>query len=354
MLPAYLAVFSCGFVACWLILMGARRFALRVGYVDIPNSRKLHKEPVPYGGGLAVFLTLSLLCLGYFTLAHLGLLSALPAGLEWSQLARDPQALAIAAGGAAIFLIGLVDDMLDLRPRTKLLLEIIALLVVLGFGPKMSFFSPSPWLGTVGTLFWLLLITNAFNLLDNMDGLCAGVSLVCLGVHFLLLHHGGQYLIATLTLLLAGPVLAFLLRNFPPAKLYLGDAGSLLLGYCVGQLSVLSTYYREGEALVSILTPVLILAIPLYDVATVMWIRFKTGQPFFKADRNHFSHRLLNLGLSPRQVLGTITALSLALGLSAMLLSHAGRLQSLAIFLQALLVIAVILILENAGLRKKG
>jgi UDP-GlcNAc:undecaprenyl-phosphate GlcNAc-1-phosphate transferase len=149
-----------------------------------------------------------------------------------------------------------------------------------------------------------------------------------------------------------GPVLAFGKWNCPPARMYLGDAGSLSLGFFIAILSVVSTYYHEGQSVISILTPLLILAIPLFDVATVMFIRFRLKKPYFLGDQNHFSHRLLRLGLSVPQALMVIFLLTAITGVAAVVLQHSNAWEGLFLLLQVLMILMVVLVLESRDLNK--
>ncbi|MBF0196404.1 MAG: undecaprenyl/decaprenyl-phosphate alpha-N-acetylglucosaminyl 1-phosphate transferase [Planctomycetes bacterium] len=352
MLPLYIVVFSVGLLIAGLTFKVVVPLAIKLGYVDRPNERKLHTSPVPYGGGVAIFISLSLSGLVFLLPIQLGLwdLSADSFAINLPDLPLDRRTLSVALGASAIFVLGLLDDIYDIQAKLKLLIQTVIVSAVIYFGSvQMSFFVPLPIIGFVGTLLWVLLITNAFNLLDNMDGQCCGITLVTLGIHLTLLLEKNQYLIALITLFVMAPVCIFFFYNRPPAKIYLGDAGSLMLGFIVANLSVLSTYYREGQHLGAIFTPLLVLAVPLFDVATVMFIRYKRGKPFFQGDRNHFSHRLQNLGLSTGQTLATICALSLAMGIGGLMLGRGGDVQALLIFSQAFIILLIVLVLENAG-----
>lgn len=352
-LTAYLLVFSASLCLSYGVHKLVLPLSVKLGYLDQPSQRKLHQTAVPYGGGIAIFASMAILGMLVYLVLKLGLgTQILSQHIHINALLEDPRACAIALGGTGIFLLGLFDDIFDIRPRIKLFVQITIISAVLYYGRmQMSFFVPIPMIGFVVTLFWMILITNAFNLLDNMDGLCSGISLLTLTVHFTILALGGQYLIALLTISLMGIIVVFFNINRPPARQYLGDAGSLLLGFLIAMLSILSTYYREGQALTSIFTPLLILAIPIYDVVTVMHIRKITGKPFFEGDKNHFSHRLLSLGFSSRQALMIISALTLAMGIGAILLIKSSDKVALLIFLQAFLIFIVIRVIENASLK---
>lgn len=355
MFYAYLVTFGAGLALSLAFLFVLRPLAIRIDYVDRPNARKLHKAPTPYGGGVAVFCAMATMGLLVVGGAVTGWADALlPVEIVNPRELFSLRTITIGCAGAGIFLLGLIDDFKNLPPKVKLAVQTLLCSAVILSDVQITFFVQSPVISFLGTLFWMLLITNAFNLLDNMDGLSSSVALVALAIHFVLLHTHDQFMVSLLTVLLASCIFGFFLMNAPPAKIFMGDAGSLLIGYSISVLSILSTYYQEGAQLASLCTPLLILAIPLYDVASVMFIRFRIGQPFFKADKNHFSHRLLVLGLSPRQALITIVSLAFAMGLGALILRDANNFHSVLILIQTLLIFAVIVVLEWAGRKIKN
>lgn len=351
-MPAKISIFIFGAVITWLLGFVVIKLAHRFQFLDQPGGRKVHDSAVPYGGGLMIFLGCliqSAVYLLIYLLFQQDFQGWFP-GVHFDATIKDPKGLAIFFGALAMLILGAVDDRVGLPAGKKLLLQILITTLTLWFGKmSMSFFVPIPWLGFLGTLFWVILITNAFNLIDNMDGLCGGVSLVTLALHIILLNHAGHLMVEMASLVCLSSVFAFLLFNKPPAKLYLGDSGSYFLGFLIAMLSVMATYYREGQSLAGILTPVLILAVPLFDVATVLWIRTKLGLPWLQADRNHFSHRLLALGLNEWQSLGVILMLSLVCGLGGILLSYLGNTLAWLVFCQCVMVLLVIHFLERAG-----
>jgi len=331
-------------------------FSNKYGYLDNPSERKLHTRPVPYGGGVAIFSSLSVIIFILFICAKGGyfLPPELPSFIDLNVLLKDKRALSFLFGAVAIFILGFIDDIYDIPAKVKLFFQFVIISAVIHFSSMtLSFFIHIPLVAFLGTLFWIVLITNAFNLLDNMDGLCGGVSVVTLIIYFVLTITYQQNLVSLLTLIVSAPVLVFLYFNKPPARVYLGDAGSLLLGFLVAILSVMSTYYRESQHLSTYFTPLLILAIPLYDVTTVMLIRYKNKKPFFQADKNHFSHRLLNLGMTTTQVLMLIMSLCAVMGMGAILLIYSNEFQSAIIFSEVILLFLVIYILEKVALKRK-
>lgn len=356
MLFAYLIVFFSGFITSSILHRIVIPVATKYGYVDQPGERKLHRIPVPYGGGIAIFLSLAFVsCFGYLFISWDFISESLSDYVSFDNLKGANQTFAIAVGAFLIFILGLIDDILDLNAKLKLSIQALIITYVIIKGSLlMSFFIPTETLGFFGTLFWVLLIMNAFNLLDNMDGLCSGVSVITLGIHFILMCIHEQYFVAMFTILLFSIIIVFFSFNKPPAKVYLGDAGSLLIGFLIAVLSIKSTYYRDGQTLASVLTPILILTIPIYDVLTVMYIRYKQHKPFFVGDQNHFSHRLLALGFSQKQALVTILCITLAMGLGVILLSQSNSYEALLILGQVILLFFVIRAIEAASLKKQN
>ncbi|NLX14680.1 MAG: undecaprenyl/decaprenyl-phosphate alpha-N-acetylglucosaminyl 1-phosphate transferase, partial [Phycisphaerales bacterium] len=198
------------------------------------------------------------------------------------------------------------------------------------------------------TTLWIVALTNAFNFMDNMDGLSAGAAALTSLVLALCAFLAGQIFVPCLLLLIAGAVVGFLVYNFPPASIFMGDAGSLVIGYFLAVCAVLTTYYDPRQQLTpfGILVPMLVFAIPLYDMISVVIQRYRIGYSIFSSDCRHFSHRLVKLGLSKRSALLTIYLATLATALSAILLPLSNWLMAVLIFGQCLCVILIIAILE--------
>ena len=355
-MPAKISIFVFGAVITWLLGFLVIKIALRFHFLDQPGGRKVQSSAIPYGGGLMIFIGCilqSAVCLVIYLLNQQTFQSWFP-GVHFDAIIKDPKGWSIFLGAFSMLVLGAIDDRIGISASKKLIFQILITALTLWFGEmSMSFFVPVPWLGFLGTLFWVILITNAFNLIDNMDGLCGGVSLITLGLHVILLNHAGHLMVEVASIVCMSSVFAFLLFNKPPARLYLGDSGSYFLGFLIAMLSVLATYYREGQSLAGILTPLLILAVPLFDVATVLWIRTKSGQPWFQADRNHFSHRLLSLGLNEWQSLAVILMLSLVCGLGGLLLGYLSNMLAWLVFCQCIMILFVIHFLERAGQNKE-
>jgi UDP-GlcNAc:undecaprenyl-phosphate/decaprenyl-phosphate GlcNAc-1-phosphate transferase len=278
--------------------------------VDRPGHRKVHAYPMPRVGGIAIAIAYGAsLILFRGTDTNGALATSLHA--VWKLI----------PGAALVFLIGLLDDFLSLKPIVKVLGLITAASVVyfsgIHFG-GIAEHSMASWLDYPLTVFWLLLTSNALNLVDGLDGLCAGMGLMATLALFTAAMIHGNHPLAVVTFPLAGALLGFLCYNVAPATVFLGDSGALLIGFLLGCYGMLWT--QKTSTLLSILVPLLALSIPLLDVSLSVLRRFLRNQPIFSADRGHIHHRLLDRGLSPRQavwVLYLFAALAASLALLA-------------------------------------
>ncbi len=343
---------------CRMIRTGARR----VGFVDQPAARKIHAEPIALGGGLGFFLTTALLIAGGVVFA---MLQARSGPLPWlpDLLKRHIPAIAdraglvffVLGGGVVVFLLGLLDDVWQLSPWVRLGVQAVvaAVLWFVSEDLRVTAFVGAGWLSCLYTVLWIVGMTNAFNLLDNMDGLSAGVAVVASFVFLVVAVLTQQYFLAAILLVFAGSLLGFLVFNFSPATLFMGDAGSTFIGYFLGTLTILFTFYTErGHNPVSaIVVPLVILAVPLYDTTSVVLIRLTSGRPIFGADKNHFSHRLVALGMSTRAAVLTIYLVTLCTGLLAPLLLRLETGMALLVFANVLLILVLIWLLEHTGRR---
>jgi UDP-GlcNAc:undecaprenyl-phosphate/decaprenyl-phosphate GlcNAc-1-phosphate transferase len=356
-----------------LVLVGVMvRVAPRLGFVDRPGGRKAHGGAMPLGGGVGIFLAIALPMLAVvgFVLVRgpafergqrttiISGVSA-PAPAYWSG-AREkvPLALAIVAAVAAMHLLGLADDRWALGPFVKLIcqLAIIAALVA-PFRELRILWALDGFLHTRGLLpailaiLWIAAITNAFNFLDNMDGLSAGVGAVCTTAFLAATLSIHQWFVAATLATLLGSMLGFLWWNFPPARIFMGDAGSLVIGLMLGVLTVLTTYLPPGVSWgagwYDVFAPVIVLALPLYDLLVVSAIRMRRGRSPFVGDTNHFSHRLVRMGLSKRAAVLCLYLISAATAVAAIVLPHvSSSWAAILIFAQTLMILGVAALLE--------
>jgi UDP-GlcNAc:undecaprenyl-phosphate GlcNAc-1-phosphate transferase len=319
-LNAYLLALLGGFVAAFLTLPLWRRWCLRVGLLDEPGHRKIHAAPVPLAGGLAVLTGLTVPLAGGAIAVKLDLLGINTAGLLSHGLSRRAvEVIAIVLGALGMVALGCWDDKHELRPAAKFGGQLLIALLVAAAGVRITLFVHSALFSYVATVVWILTVTNALNFMDNMNGLCAGVGAIGAWWFALIAAGAGQYLVALIALVGAGALLGFLPYNYPQASAFLGDAGSHLVGYLLAVLSILPHFYsRNNPEVFAVFKPLLVLAVPLVDLAWVVILRWRLGRPFYVGDNNHLSHRLVRRGWSrPGAVLfiWLLTALSGALAL---------------------------------------
>lgn len=343
-----------------MLTFAARGIGLRRGILDHPAGRKAHEKPVPITGGWAIFSTFALVILG-------GMLSG-PALADWFPGLPDPlprylknlestrpQALAILAGATWIFLVGAVDDVRPQKAGLKLAAQFIAVLPLLWAGVRIRLFLPSPVLSGVVTAFWLVLLMNSFNFLDNMDGLCATVAGTIAVVLAVAALQGGQNWVPALFLCFAGSMLGFLFFNFHKASIFLGDSGSLLIGYLLAAFSILITFYQPGQSSgLPVLIPLAVMGVPLFDTASVILIRMRNRKPIWIGDRNHFSHRLRDLGLTVRQTAVTIGVLTGSVGLLSLPLRYLEPGEAAMHLVALTLLFVVIGVIEFAGRKPRN
>jgi UDP-GlcNAc:undecaprenyl-phosphate GlcNAc-1-phosphate transferase len=278
--------------------------------VDRPGRRKVHRYPIPRVGGMAIALAygISLISLGNIS-------GSLP---DY----RSP-AWTLIAGAGVVFLVGLLDDFFDLKPVFKIVGVVIAAFIVFWNGIRIDTLvgvEMPLWLSFVVTVGWLLLTTNALNLIDGLDGLCAGMGLLATLTLFGAAVIYGNYPLAHATLPLAGALVGFLCYNFNPATVFLGDSGAMLIGFLLGCYGMFWT--QKAATLLSVTVPLLALSIPILDVSLSVLRRFLMNRPIFSADKGHIHHKLLDLGLSPKRAvlllyLASVLPAGLALVLSA-------------------------------------
>jgi len=319
-LHAYLLALLGGFLAAFLTVPLWRSWCLRVGLVDEPGHRKIHAAPVPLAGGLAVLTGLTVPLAAGAIAVKLDLLGINTAGLLSHGLSRRRMELmAIVLGALGMVALGCWDDKHELRPAAKFVGQLLIAVLVATAGVRVTLFVQNAFFSYFITVLWILTVTNAFNFLDNMNGLCAGLGAIGAGWFAVIAAAAGQYLVALIALVGAGALLGFLPCNFPNASAFLGDSGSHLVGYLLAVLSILPHFYsRKNPEVFAVFKPLLVLAVPLADLVWVVILRWRLGQPFYLGDNNHLSHRLVRRGWSrPGAVLiiWLLAALSGALAL---------------------------------------
>jgi UDP-GlcNAc:undecaprenyl-phosphate GlcNAc-1-phosphate transferase len=296
----YLLGFAAGFLASLLSLPLWRAWSLRVGLVDDPGHRKIHATPTPLAGGLAIMTGLLLpLLLAVAALQFNGLEASTIQRLGYGMNRRAVQLAAILIGAVGMVLLGWWDDKHELRPAAKFAGQLLIATVVAAAGVRITLFVESRIFSYAITILWILTVTNAFNFIDNMNGLCAGLGSIAAMSFALTAAIHGQYLVAGIAFLSCGAMLGFLPFNFPRATAFLGDAGSHLIGFLLAVLAILPHFYSsQHPKTLAVFSPLLILGVPLADLVWVVLLRWQLGKPFYVGDTNHVSHRLVQHGLS--------------------------------------------------------
>jgi len=321
---AYVCAFVVGVVSALLSAPGVRELAIWRGWATPPSlSRHVHCRPVPRIGGVAIYASS---CVA--AAAALLLQSAIDPGAVRSSAHA---LLAIFVPATLIFGLGLADDFRDLRARTKVAVQTLAALLLyasgLGVTHLSAFFGTRPvpaWIGVPLTVAWVVAITNAFNLIDGLDGLAAGSAFFSTVIVVAVSLLNGSQVIAIVAVALAGSILGFLRYNFNPASIFLGDSGSLYIGFVLSAAALASS--QKSSTMVAVAIPVVSLGLPILDVGIAIVRRFLGGRPLFEADADHIHHKLLKRGLSHRDAVLILYGVSAVFGLLSMILYPRGHL----------------------------
>ena len=309
-----------------------KSFATKVGAIDVPDhKRRIHDHPIPRMGGMAIFLGFIISVLLFVRV--------------------DTPVQGILIGAVIIVATGVVDDIIQLKWYIKLGAQVVAAVVAIAHGVVIqglmnpNVFSPHETLVTIGvlsipiTLFWIVGITNAVNLIDGLDGLACGVSAISSVTMLAAALMVAEPNVALILAALAGGCLGFIPYNFNPAKIFMGDTGALLLGYVLATVSILGLF--KFYAVITFLVPVLALALPLFDTLFAIVRRLLRGQNPMTPDRGHLHHRLIDHGLSQKQAVAVLYSLSAMLGLTAVVICSTGKLRMLLLAVDLLIAAAV-------------
>ncbi|MDI7251218.1 MAG: MraY family glycosyltransferase, partial [Actinomycetota bacterium] len=307
----YLLIFAASLLLALFLTPVARRWAERLGAVDMPHDRKVHENPTPTLGGLAILVAVVFSILAGKVLVRIVPSLARPVGM--SDALSSYQLLGIIIASSLVAVLGAVDDMRRLSPWMKLAGQVAASLVLISFGVEISTvalprgnvldLSASPLLSILLTLVWMVAFTNIINLIDGLDGLAAGVCTISAAAFFFYgTRIGGDPNTLQATVVsaaVAGACLGFLRHNFHPASIFMGDSGAMFLGFILGAVSIQGILKRTAVA--TLFTPLIILAVPIADTGLAILRRARKGKPFHYADKEHIHHRLLYIGHSQRQ-----------------------------------------------------
>ncbi|MCZ8514856.1 MraY family glycosyltransferase [Paenibacillus filicis] len=342
-------LYGIGFAAALLIALLmtplVKSFAFKVGAVDAPNHRKVHSRIMPRLGGLAIYIAF----IGaYFMVSPA--IDTLKADVVFGLL----------VGGSIVVLVGALDDRFDLSPKLKLLGQVLAASVVVYSGVVIDLVNVPfgdttislTWVAYPLTIFWIVGVTNAINLIDGLDGLSAGVSGIATCTILVLALMMGNTTVILLCVVLLGSIAGFLFYNFHPAKIFMGDSGALFLGFSLATLSVLG--FKQATV-VSLLVPIMILGVPLSDTFFAIIRRWVNKKPISVADKNHLHHCLLQMGFSHRTTVLIIYGIAFVFGTSAVLLSYISEQEALwgAVLLIVILLCILVLGAEVIGIISK-
>lgn len=305
----YIAVFACSFAVSLFSTPLAKKISVKLGAIDYPRARGMHKEPLPRMGGIAIVLGF-MLTMGFVVL--------------YLEELRTTQFLGFVIGALIIVVLGMLDDIYTLSAKAKLAVQIVAALVVIFTGTtiKLVFWPVSTFLYNFDipiTLVWIVGVTNAVNLIDGVDGLAAGVSSIASLCLMTLCVISGSAVAVVFTAALAGACLGFLPRNFSPAEVIMGDTGSTFLGFVLAVSSIMGVY--KSYALLAVVIAVLALALPILDTLFAMVRRALNGKPIMSPDRGHLHHRLIDAGYSHKQTVVILYGLSAVTGVIAILIA---------------------------------
>lgn len=309
----FFPVMIAGFAAAVGFTPLTRRLAFRFGVLDQPSQRKVHKTPTPLMGGLAIY--------GAFVVALI-LFSPPLYLIEFG---------AVLAGTTWLTLVGFIDDRNGMKPWIKMLAQVAAALILVAAGIHIRIFS-SDVLNVSLTLFWIVGITNAVNFQDNIDGLAAGIAAIASIFFFAMAVREELSLVSSLAAAMAGASVGFLIYNFNPALTFMGDMGSMVLGFVLAVLAIkLDFNVPKDRQVITWMVPVVVLGLPIFDTTLVVFTRLRERRSPLQGGKDHTSHRLVRLGLSHRNAVLTLYAVCIVLGFTAILLSHASITQGLII-----------------------
>ncbi|HUS47427.1 MAG TPA: MraY family glycosyltransferase [Phycisphaerae bacterium] len=340
----------------------SKRVAYRLGMLDMPERHKAHAGPMPLLGGSAIFAAILGPSLLGVALARIWAEQGPPAWLQLPEVikvhipgaaARAPVSLGILAAAAFLHVVGLIDDRRNLGAWLKLVAQALAAAFVVVFCDVRVLTVAGPTISIIVSIIWLVTITNAFNFMDNMDGLAAGVAVICAAAILAASATMGQFFVSAWLCLILGAVAGFLLYSFPPASSFMGDAGSLVIGFLLGVSSCLTTYVQPGQTyyFYGVFVPLVVMAVPLYDTVSVVALRLRDRRNPMVGDRRHFSHRLVRRGMSTRTAVLTIYLCTAGTAIAASLLPRVDAVGAVLLFAQTGAILLIVALLEAGDAR---
>ncbi len=365
-LPLF-SLIAISFVISWGLTLAMKHLSPRIGFVDKPGHRKIHANPKPLGGGVAIYWGFALpVLLGLWIFPTLSAdapartTTFAPTPAQFTAFQRGvtqqtPLALAFLGSCFVLHVMGLLDDRKAMGPYIKLVIQLAVTTGVVVFGELRALTAVGYVPSVMLTVLWITGVTNAFNFLDNMDGLSAGVAAVATAAFLVAALSIQQWFVAATLALFLGSLLGFLCFNFSPASIFMGDSGSLVIGFILGILTVRTTFLPPERSFANgwyaIFAPVIVLALPLYDLVVVSLIRLSKGKSPFQGDTNHFSHRLVARGMSKRTAVLCLYLVTAATSIAAIVLPHvSSTFAAMLIVAQTLLILGVVMLLEQHSL----
>jgi UDP-GlcNAc:undecaprenyl-phosphate/decaprenyl-phosphate GlcNAc-1-phosphate transferase len=360
----FVCTFGTAFLISWVSVGQIKRLAATIGLLDKPNARKSHVSPIPLGGGIGIWLgvvttfAMGTACLYFFMANESISASVFPESLtkHWPGMSiRVGQIWMLIGGGTVLAFLGLLDDRYSIPWQIRLVVEfLVAGGVVFFQNLQLTAFIGVPWITGILSMIWIVMLINSFNMLDNMDALSGGVAaIICAMLALMLTINASsqgqpQLFVAAMLLVMMGALCGFLKHNWPPATIFMGDAGSYFVGYWIAIASLLATYTgAKGATPHAVLAPLCVLAIPLYDMLSVIWIRIREGRSPFQADKRHFSHRLVDLGMTKKQAVITIYLATITCSLGALILPRTDILGAGIVVLIVACMLALVAVLES-------
>ena len=342
-MPIQYWAFAVACVVSLLVTPAVILLAKRTGALDKPDARKVHKKPIPRIGGLAIYA-------GFMAAV---IFVAIKFGLD-AEMVRETVGLVLS--GSLIVALGLIDDYKNLPAKIKLLGQIgAAAVLVAAFDVRIDFVTDPfgdyiylEWFAVPATMFWLVGLTNTVNLIDGLDGLAAGVSAIASFTIMLIALEQDFILVAVLTAALAGAAVGFLKYNFNPAQIFMGDTGSMFLGFMLAGISV--TGAVKSVATIALVVPVFALGLPILDTTFAIVRRVRGGVPIFKPDKGHLHHRLLSVGFTQRQAVLLMYVISALFGLSAIALTAVSS--QIAVLILFVVVVAIFYGVKKLGIAR--
>ncbi|MEN6412131.1 MAG: MraY family glycosyltransferase [Veillonellales bacterium] len=306
-MQTYVVTFTIALAVAYFITPEIKKLAEKAGAMDAPDARKVHTKPIPRMGGLAIYA---------------GFVIAVLASVHMSR-----EILGLLTGGTIILIVGIIDDLKQLSPKVKLMGQIIAAAVLILFDIRIDWLTNPfgdmiyvEYFSIPLTILWVVGLTNTVNLIDGLDGLAAGVSTIASITILLVALQQNFWMVVILSAALAGSAMGFLQHNFNPAKIFMGDTGSMFLGYMLAAVSVIGAV--KSAATIALIVPIVALGLPIMDTAFAIIRRYMSGKPIFKPDKGHLHHRLLEMGLTQKEAVLLMYVISGCLGLSAIALTE--------------------------------